>query len=681
VSSQSIGFDIYAKDHGANAEFDKLGGRVQKTTGFFEKHKAAVMLGAAAAGAAVAKFGADSVAAYVDAEKSQRVLEDAYKRFPALGNVNISVLRDQAAALQNKTKFDGDNINAMQGTLAAYKLNGKQIQQLTPLILDYAAKTGKDLPTAAKDMGKAILGQGRALKGIGLNFKDTGSAGGNFTQLMGGLRKQVGGFAEKEGKSAEGQLAILQNNFGDVQEEIGSKLLPIGQKLIEWLIKGVTWIQNNADKLKKMAVVVGVATTAFGALYAVTRLHTLWLAVQGAGGIAKYIASTRVVSAVTKTWTAVQWLMNAALTANPIGIVIVAIAALGAGLVIAYKKSETFRNVINNAFSVVKLGALYLARAAVTAFQFMGNMWMTVVHTLLVGAAKAFGWVPGVGPKLEGAAREFGKFKDRANAKLDAIRKGITLQIKKETADRSMTAFYKKWSGKTLQIKANAYADVGNFRGGAFSGGMGGGLLRPVNSPALTGWGHYPNGGVHRAIDFEAPFGTPVRAPMSGQVVRAGWDPGGFGLHIRTHDSDGNYTILGHLSREMVNIGQRIGRGQLLAYSGSTGNSSGPHLHMERRHSLNDPSSSFNFTSALGRARGGRVWPGGVFKVGDNPDGSWNRTTELFVPRQPGHIVNQSQLSAALAGHGGKETIELKVYLDGHQIQRSLLRLNRINGG
>jgi len=69
---------------------------------------------------------------------------------------------------------------------------------------------------------------------------------------------------------------------------------------------------------------------------------------------AAYAVQQKVVAAATKAWAAVQWLLNAALSANPIGLVVVAIVALVAGLVLAYKKSETFRKIVNAAFGVVK---------------------------------------------------------------------------------------------------------------------------------------------------------------------------------------------------------------------------------------------------------------------------------------------------------------------------------------
>lgn len=111
-------------------------------------------------------------------------------------------------------------------------------------------------------------------------------------------------------------------------------------------------------------------------------------------------------------------------------------------------------------------------------------------------------------------------------------------------------------------------------------------------------------GGRHKALDFSAPTGTSVHAPMDGTVVFAGWDPngsktnGGFGLSVRIRNADGSYVILGHLSSiGTLKVGQQVRGNQSIAKVGSTGNSTGSHLHMEFRHSAWDPNSAFDFTS------------------------------------------------------------------------------------
>src|SRR5690349_1615277 len=72
-----------------------------------------------------------------------------------------------------------------------------------------------------------------------------------------------------------------------------------------------------------------------------------------AAAVAKAVTD-KVVTASTKAWAAGQWLLNAALSANPIGIVVVAVAALVAGIVLAYNKSETFRNIVQTAMGAAR---------------------------------------------------------------------------------------------------------------------------------------------------------------------------------------------------------------------------------------------------------------------------------------------------------------------------------------
>ncbi|MGQ9753539.1 MAG: peptidoglycan DD-metalloendopeptidase family protein [Thermaceae bacterium] len=82
----------------------------------------------------------------------------------------------------------------------------------------------------------------------------------------------------------------------------------------------------------------------------------------------------------------------------------------------------------------------------------------------------------------------------------------------------------------------------------------------------------------HDGMDFSAPYGTPVRASAGGVVVRAGW-MGSYGLAVEVDHGYGYRTLYGHLSRLEVRPGQRVSRGQVLGRVGSTGRSTGPHLH------------------------------------------------------------------------------------------------------
>ncbi|WP_424211412.1 M23 family metallopeptidase [Streptomyces sp. BI20] len=88
--------------------------------------------------------------------------------------------------------------------------------------------------------------------------------------------------------------------------------------------------------------------------------------------------------------------------------------------------------------------------------------------------------------------------------------------------------------------------------------------------------------GSHSGIDFQASMGTSVHAVGAGVIVEAG-DGGAYGNNIVIKHNDGTYTQYGHLSQILVSVGQQVTPGQQIGLSGSTGNSSGPHLHFEAR--------------------------------------------------------------------------------------------------
>ena len=89
-----------------------------------------------------------------------------------------------------------------------------------------------------------------------------------------------------------------------------------------------------------------------------------------------------------------------------------------------------------------------------------------------------------------------------------------------------------------------------------------------------------PNG--HTGIDYLCPLATPVLASESGTVIFAGWKNGGYGYCVYIKHPDGNTTVYEHLlSTIPVKAGQHVERSQVIGYSGTTGNSTGPHLHFE----------------------------------------------------------------------------------------------------
>ena len=107
-------------------------------------------------------------------------------------------------------------------------------------------------------------------------------------------------------------------------------------------------------------------------------------------------------------------------------------------------------------------------------------------------------------------------------------------------------------------------------------------LTRPIAAPVGDRFG--PRGDrFHSGLDYPAAHGTTVRAAASGRVVFAGWDAGGYGNTVIVSHGAGLQTLYAHLSRIGARRGAWVGRGAPIGRVGSTGNSSGPHLHLELR--------------------------------------------------------------------------------------------------
>jgi murein DD-endopeptidase MepM/ murein hydrolase activator NlpD len=107
--------------------------------------------------------------------------------------------------------------------------------------------------------------------------------------------------------------------------------------------------------------------------------------------------------------------------------------------------------------------------------------------------------------------------------------------------------------------------------------------LSPVDGAVVAGFGYRtsPWPEFHKGVDLAADYGAQVRAAAAGTVVSAGWDPGGFGIKVDIDHGNGYHTWYAHLSRVEVTPGEHLAKGQPIAFVGSTGESTGPHLHYQ----------------------------------------------------------------------------------------------------
>lgn len=108
-------------------------------------------------------------------------------------------------------------------------------------------------------------------------------------------------------------------------------------------------------------------------------------------------------------------------------------------------------------------------------------------------------------------------------------------------------------------------------------------LMWPVKGGILTSHFGTRRGSNHHGIDIGARRGTPVRAASAGTVKFSGWGPTGYGLMIIIKHPDNLTTVYAHNSRNLVQEGSEVKRGQMIARVGKTGRASGPHLHFEVR--------------------------------------------------------------------------------------------------
>lgn len=356
------------------------------------------LAGAAAglfAGAKILDFGKDAVAAFTESEQAQSKLELALKNSTSTVGVHASEFDKLNKQLAKHTLADDDVIAATEAQMVTFGASKQQIESMIPTVMDFAAKMGIDGPAAADLFDKASMGSVKALKTLGIDgYTPTGDKATDLANIQGLLKDKVDGAAQAQ-LDAAGPGAKMNKSMDELKETVGAKLVPA----LGWL----------ADK--------AVAVTDFFSE------HPAAMALAGAVGAiaaAVFLANTAVGiwEGLTVVATAAQWLWNAALDANPIGIIVIGIAALVAGLILAYQHSETFRNIVKGAFDIVK-GAVSavigffqdlpgkletVGRKVVdvltwpykTAFNAIARLWNDTVGHLSFSVPD---WVPGIGGK------------------------------------------------------------------------------------------------------------------------------------------------------------------------------------------------------------------------------------------------------------------------------------------
>lgn len=201
--------------------------------------------------------------------------------------------------------------------------------------------------------------------------------------------------------------------------------------------------------------------------------------------------------------------------------------------------------------------------------------------------------------ELESVQQELSKAKNEEQTKVDELteqshdlesdveeyeKKMKELDAKEKAQEEALQKKYEEAKKKAEQGNSSSSGSTSGDSSSSGSTVSSKGFIRPVKSGSITATMYYSSGKYHGAVDFGVSTGTPVYAAADGIVVTSTW--GGsdsYGYYIKIKHYNGLYTLYAHGSSLVVSVGQEVKQGQLIMYSGNTGNSTGPHLHFEVR--------------------------------------------------------------------------------------------------
>ena len=386
----------------------EVGGEVEKSgrslgSRFGGALGTAAKVGLLAGGVAIAAFAKSSIGAASDAQQSIGATETVFGRF-----ANTVIRSSKAAATQygldaNTYRENANVIGSLfknQG-VAVEELAGKT-KSMIGVAADLSATFGGSTTEAVEALSSAFKGEFDPLERYGISLKQSSInallAARGQDKLTGAALKQAqqvattdlimkqsaqtrGAFA-KESDTLAHQQQVLAAQFENIKATVGSALLPVLTSLAATVSgKILPAVQGFIEQMRSGQGAGGALASALGTIGSVL------------GTVAGVVNQNRTVFAtflgvlagfqIIRSITASVMAFNVALAANPIGLVVVALAALAAGLVYAYKHSETFRTIVNGAFTAIKAVAApvlnWLKTAVATTINFVRDHWRLII--------------------------------------------------------------------------------------------------------------------------------------------------------------------------------------------------------------------------------------------------------------------------------------------------------------
>jgi len=434
-----------------------LGKLEQDVDGFKSKMSGAakVIGGAFAVGAAV-EFGKGLVDAASEAEQAVGAVNSVFGEYADV----IHKSSESAAKDLGMSAAQYEQLNTLTGALlkgAGVPLDevAASAQNLTQVGADLSAMYGGTAVDAMGAINSALKGEMDPLESFGVSLKqstieakalkmglvdsagkvtDYGKKMATIALIQEQAADSAGTFAEESG-SVAGQTQIMKAQFTDLQADLGQRLLPVVIRFAEVLRGLITFVVDNQDWLIPTIAAIGGIVLA---VKAYQLAQAAWIVVQEAATVA-------------------QLAFNVAMSANPIGLIVIAIAALVAGLVLAYKKVDWFREGVDAAVAGVVDAFNWVLDTVQSVYNWVKNNWPLLL-AIITGP---------FGMAVYAIVRYWDDIKRGAQAVVDAI-----TGFFRELPDRIVSGL--GWLGdkiaKPFKDGFNAVRDAGNavvdwFRG------------------------------------------------------------------------------------------------------------------------------------------------------------------------------------------------------------------------
>ena len=337
--------------------------------------------------------------AYAVQEVAETKLATVMQQRMGATDAEIQSIKDLAAA-QQEIGVIGDEVQLSGAQQIATFLSEKDsLETLVPAMNNLLAQqkglnaTTGDAVQVGNLMGKAMMGQVDALKRVGITFTEAeanvmkyGTEQERAAMLAQIITNNVGEMNAKLAQTESGKQQQLANAIGDVKEQIGG--------LVNGALPFVTIAAQSTAALASITTLITGVKTLSAVMYANAKAFAVSTAAYIKNKVATLAAAAAqgVVRAATIAWKAAQVVLNVVLSANPIGLVIMAIGALVSAVVYAYNNCESFRKIVNQVWEAIKPLATAIMDGLAKAFEWLvekcKEAWESLKNILGLGNKK-----------------------------------------------------------------------------------------------------------------------------------------------------------------------------------------------------------------------------------------------------------------------------------------------------